>query len=445
MIDRMKAPRPHRPPVAAAPVAATVALAALIGSLPAPPGEPGARLLAAKPKAPEKVRVQSVGETSVKLRWRDRARGERRYEAPAPPPGNGRVGDRDAEAQLDEVRQSRARAGDGPRAPGPCLREAGVLEMVAGAHPGDAAGALQRSASRPPVRRPPPGDAFNQDVSGPAGRPPLRLLHRPDQLGRRRHAAPGLRLQPRLRDPLRGRAGQPAAGADRLRRLRRRERPRPLPGPARRPDRGRRRDGDRHVLVVERPDEPGGPARSTSSSRRVSRRAPPNRWTAGSGAVFDLGSQPLPQRPEGWTSADAAGLPIFPGLVRYEEVAAGAIDHAIRITFAETQSGYMLPRHPPRLVEPQPQPPADGAAAAPRRLVIRHRAASAAHALVILEALQALRDDRRRQRLELVHQRLHRPALGRRDLNQLKDVPGTAFEVVDTGEPIRPAGAPCAG
>ena len=57
----------------------------------------------------------------------------------------------------------------------------------------------------------------------------------------------------------------------------------------------------------------------------------PSGWKAGGGAIFDLKSEP-PARPDGWTSADAAGLPILPGLVRYEEVAAGAIRHALRFT-----------------------------------------------------------------------------------------------------------------
>ncbi|TAL12261.1 MAG: hypothetical protein EPO00_02110 [Chloroflexota bacterium] len=67
-------------------------------------------------------------------------------------------------------------------------------------------------------------------------------------------------------------------------------------------------------------------------------------WTAGSGAIWNLKSNAL--RPDGWTSADAAGLPIFPGLVRYSEVAAGAIRHAIRFTASSTCSGYLYPaRH----------------------------------------------------------------------------------------------------
>lgn len=67
-------------------------------------------------------------------------------------------------------------------------------------------------------------------------------------------------------------------------------------------------------------------------------------WTAGSGAIFDLGSHAL--RPEGWTSADAAGLPILPGLVRYEEVASGAIHHALRFTAPQTREEFVWPaRH----------------------------------------------------------------------------------------------------
>ncbi|MGD9703965.1 MAG: hypothetical protein AB7Q42_23240 [Acidimicrobiia bacterium] len=67
-------------------------------------------------------------------------------------------------------------------------------------------------------------------------------------------------------------------------------------------------------------------------------------WTAGSGAIFDLRSNAL--RPAGWTSADNAGLPILPGLVRCEDMAAGRITHAIRMTITSTQSGYIAPaRH----------------------------------------------------------------------------------------------------
>ena len=67
-------------------------------------------------------------------------------------------------------------------------------------------------------------------------------------------------------------------------------------------------------------------------------------WRAGSGAVWNLRSNAL--RPAGWTSADAAGLPIFPGLARYDEVARGVIDHALRFTAERTRRAYVYPaRH----------------------------------------------------------------------------------------------------
>jgi hypothetical protein len=67
-------------------------------------------------------------------------------------------------------------------------------------------------------------------------------------------------------------------------------------------------------------------------------------WKAGSGAIFDLRANKL--RPAGWTSADAAGLPIWAGLVRYQEMAKGKIDHALRITVPRTRNSYVWPaRH----------------------------------------------------------------------------------------------------
>jgi hypothetical protein len=94
--------------------------------------------------------------------------------------------------------------------------------------------------------------------------------------------------------------------------------------------------GDRHVLVLDR----------SSCTDYELFDAHPHRsyWTAGSGAIFSLRSNRL--RPAGWTSADAAGLPILPGLARYAEVAAGAIRHALRFTAPCTAPRYVYPaRH----------------------------------------------------------------------------------------------------
>ncbi len=95
--------------------------------------------------------------------------------------------------------------------------------------------------------------------------------------------------------------------------------------------------GDRHVLVVET-------GSCTLFESFAAYPQPNGSWRAGSGAVFSLNSNAF--RPAGWTSADAAGLPILPGLVRYDEVATGRIDHALRITVPRTQSASVWPaRH----------------------------------------------------------------------------------------------------
>jgi hypothetical protein len=94
--------------------------------------------------------------------------------------------------------------------------------------------------------------------------------------------------------------------------------------------------GDRHILLLDRD--------SCILYEIFSAYPESGRWVAGSGAVFDLRSTAL--RPPGWTSADAAGLPILPGLVRYDEVASGEIHHALRFTVPRTRRAYLWPaRH----------------------------------------------------------------------------------------------------
>ncbi len=95
--------------------------------------------------------------------------------------------------------------------------------------------------------------------------------------------------------------------------------------------------GDAHVLVLNRRE-------CVLYELFASVHQGPREWSAGSAAIFDLRSNRL--RPEGWTSADAAGLPILPGLVRYDEVAAGSIRHAVRFTARHTRRAYIWPaRH----------------------------------------------------------------------------------------------------
>ena len=94
--------------------------------------------------------------------------------------------------------------------------------------------------------------------------------------------------------------------------------------------------GDRHVIVIDRD------AWKLYELWSAHPDAGGKSWRAGSGAIFDLGSNQL--RPAGWTSADAAGLPVFPGLVRYDEaVEKKAITHALRFTAVRTRHAYVAP------------------------------------------------------------------------------------------------------
>ena len=90
---------------------------------------------------------------------------------------------------------------------------------------------------------------------------------------------------------------------------------------------------DRHILVID--------ADSCKLYELWHAVRTENGWKAGSGAIFDLTSNKL--RPMGWTSSDAAGLPVLPGLARYDEVERGAINHALRVTVSRSQRGYILP------------------------------------------------------------------------------------------------------
>jgi hypothetical protein len=110
------------------------------------------------------------------------------------------------------------------------------------------------------------------------------------------------------------------------------------PGPYRiPPDALVEADTDNHVLVIDRD-------RCLLTEIYDANKQSATSWTGGSGAIFDLKSNDL--RPAGWTSADAAGLPILPGLARYDEIAAGEIAHALRFTVERTQQAYLWPaRH----------------------------------------------------------------------------------------------------
>jgi hypothetical protein len=129
--------------------------------------------------------------------------------------------------------------------------------------------------------------------------------------------------------------------------------PGPYPLPPNAPiEGGPRAQGDRHVIVVDR----------TACKLYELFDAHPSKagrsWRAGSGATWDLRSNRL--RPKGWTSADAAGLPILPGLARYGEVADGAIRHALRLTAPRTRTAFIWPARHEAGASPSPALPAMG-------------------------------------------------------------------------------------
>jgi hypothetical protein len=118
--------------------------------------------------------------------------------------------------------------------------------------------------------------------------------------------------------------------------------PGPYPVPADAPIEGYKPNGksfggDRHVLVIEKDD-------NRLFEMWLSYPQTSGGWKAGSGAIFDLNSNDVrPTAQPGWTSADAAGLPVFPGLVRYDEVSSGEIPHALRFTVDSSREAYVPP------------------------------------------------------------------------------------------------------
>lgn len=200
--------------------------------------------------------------------------------------------------------------------------------------------------------------------------------------------------------------------------------PGPYPIPANAPiEGGSASTGDRHVIVVDT---------SNCLLYEMWDARPVNggtSWKAGSGAVFNLSSNKL--RPKGWTSADAAGLPILPGLVRYEEVMSGHIDHALRFTVSRTQAGYITPaRHFASSSTSVSLPPMG----ARFRLKASYRCSPYAWEVrVICAALKKYGMIVADNGSNWYVSGTHDPRWKDDRLADLKKIPGSAFEVVYTG------------
>ncbi len=292
-------------------------------------------------KPPGKVRVAAVGKTTITLAWKDRSGRERRYQATVSAAGDARRGV--APANADRLRigglqpgtlyRYRLRACRGKR----CSKARGgkaatLLARFNGPHPDPRCTVL------------PAGDEFHRDISAAPLDPRSgaiidRILAdggdslHPDFGSDPDYGIPYVVVpaaQPRV--PIRFTAYGDESDSG----------PYPIP-PGAPVEGGADADGDRHVLVIRRPQNTDAGCDLFELYRSFERGGRRNAWSGDAGAVFDLETPLIGQRPAGWTSADAAGLPIFPGLVTREEARSGEIDHAIRITVEETRRGYYPP------------------------------------------------------------------------------------------------------
>jgi hypothetical protein len=188
---------------------------------------------------------------------------------------------------------------------------------------------------------------------------------------------------------------------------------------------GANSDGDRHVLAYDR---------QRCKLYELYRAFPSKKkWKADGGVIWDLGSAHL--RTDGWTSADAAGLPIFPGLVRYDEVASGHLDHAIRVTFDTTRDAWIHPASHCAGASSSPDVPAMGT---------RLRLGSGydltgftGGARVIAEALKTYGMIVADNGSNWYFSGSSDPRWDDENLNQLKRIPGSAFEVVRSQAPVQ--------
>ncbi|HEV8574263.1 MAG TPA: hypothetical protein VGR43_06085 [Dehalococcoidia bacterium] len=204
--------------------------------------------------------------------------------------------------------------------------------------------------------------------------------------------------------------------------------PGPYPVPPNAPiEGGPNSSGDRHVLVI---DNDNCILYEMFDATPVSGG---QSWTAGSGAVFDLSSNAL--RPDFWTSADAAGLPIFPGLVRYEEVVEqGVIDHALRFTINTTRRAFIHPATHFASSNTNESVP-------PMGLRFRMKASYScagfsAEVQVICTALKKYGMFVSDNGSDWYVSGAPDPRWSDDNLGDLKSIPGDAFEVVNTGQPV---------
>ncbi len=393
---------------------------------------------AASLRAPTKATVGSVSVSKIQLRWKDRS-GERYFEL------QGRAAGEDwrprrikrnrergmvrglASGVLVELRVRACRRAGRCSPFSATRKQATLLAPFNGPHPPLGCETF------------PAGDSFNRDVSGdPLDPDSAQIISRINADGADQ-VHPDFGSNPRYGIPyvvVPGvQPGVPISFGD----FGDESDPGPYPIPPRSPIEGKGADGDRHVLVVQRPTTPGGACRLFELYRSFQKGGTRNRWSGDSGAVFDLGSPLAGQRPADWTSADAAGLPIFPGLATYEEASSGEIDHALRITFEQTRREYLSPATHYASDSCNSFRPPMGMRL---RLTAGYDTSGlSGRALTIAEALKSygaiVADNGSNWYISGSTDRRWPDG----NLNGLKEIPGTAFEVVDV--PGTTSASPC--
>ena len=379
----------------------------------------------AKLKAPGNLQVKKVSVGSVTVTWKDRSKGERSYSVDAESGSSGSA--RSLKAGAEKAKLKKLAPGTryeisvkacakkcGPAATAPA---ATLLAPYGGPHPALGCDVF------------PASDAFNEKVAGKPVSPRSNQIM--NSLGGDLH--PDFGSNPHYGIPYVVVPAQQPAVPIKFTAYGNQSDKGPYPIPPGAPvEGGNGSNGDRHVLVVKRPASTGGDCTLYELYRSFQKG---RGYSGDSGSVFDLGMALIGQRPDGWTSADAAGLPIFPGLVTKEEVDSGVIDHAIRITFDETRKAYYPPATHYASDSCDASLPAMG-----ERLRLK-----AGYDISQFErrresrrdGAQAVRRDRRRQRLQLLHLGLGRPALERRQPEPAQGDPGLGLRGRQAGDRAR--------
>ena len=201
--------------------------------------------------------------------------------------------------------------------------------------------------------------------------------------------------------------------------------PYPIPPNAEVEGQPRYHTGDRHLLVLQQ-----GTCKLYEMWEAV-QKSGGKYWDAANGAVFNLSSNAM--RPKGWTSADAAGLPILPALIKCDEVAAGSINHALRVTFNETYNGFITPARHEAGNSDTSLPPMGARFRLKASFNIAHFNRVSQIILTAMKKYGMLVADNGSNWYFQGQGGKEAACWNDNELDQLKSVPGTAFEVVKTG------------